>query len=176
MGYGLFYFFYCSLPSPGHLCLSIDLKTGKRKQEHWNTKISLARAGWQLPGWDTGLPVAGDGHAKGGHLMSCVALAGSFKRNKEHKLGRAGLTGRPWHPSPATGSSWGQTCGFSPVRRNTQHGHLAAHSSSRIKLGTLPSTGAPGIPHPPGVCRCGSSSFDKMYFCSEGFFAALVLE
>lgn len=165
-----FVFLYCSLASP-HYYLSISLKTGgKRKQVCWNTKTSFTGAGWQCPGWDTGLPVAGGGHAEGGHLMSCVALPGNLKRDKEHNLGRAGLTGRPRRSSPATGSPWGQICGFSPVRRNTQHGHPAMHSS------TLPSTGVPGIPHPPEGCRCGSSTFVKMYFCSEGFFVALVLE
>lgn len=158
-----FLVFYCSPPSPGHLCLSIGLKTGgKRKQAHWNTKTSLARAGWQLPGWDTRLPVAGDGCAEGGHLVSCVALPGSLKRNKEQKLGRAGHTRRPQHPHPATGSPQGPTCGFSPVRRNTH----------RIKLSTLPSTGVPGIPHPAGGCRCGSSTFDNV-FLLRGFFCSL---
>lgn len=73
-----------------------------------------------------------------GHLMTCVPLPGSLKRNNECKLGRAGLTGRPQPPSLVAGSPWGSTCGFSPVRRNTQHGHPAMHSRVGSNLAPCP--------------------------------------
>lgn len=83
-------FFYSSPPSPGHVCLSLGLKTGgKRKQAHSNTK-DFSRHGWLASHkeWDAELraPVAGDGCAESGHLASCVALAGSLKRNTNTRL------------------------------------------------------------------------------------------
>lgn len=79
--------------------------------------------------------------------------------------------GRPRHPSPFTGSPRGLTCGFSPAERNTQRGHPLMCPGSRVKPGTLPSIGTPGVLHPVGGCRCGSSSFDKGYFYFKGGFA-----
>lgn len=116
LGYGSFYF--CSSPpSPGHVCLSLGLKTGgKRKQAHSNTKTSLAAAGRRLAGEGRGAAGAG------GRGWPCRERAPggvrgtSWKPQKkyEHKTGRVAHAGRPRHPSPSTGSPRGPTCGFSP--------------------------------------------------------------
>lgn len=174
----MFLFFCSSPPSPGHVCLSLGLKTGgKRKQAHSNTKTSLATACRHLTGVGRGAAGAGGRGWPCREQAPRVVRGTSWKPQKkyEHKTGRAGHAGRPRHPSPSTGSPQGPTCGFSPARRNAQGGHPLMCLGSRIKPSTLPGTGTPGVLHPAGGCGCRSSSFDKRYFYSESVFLQPVL-
>lgn len=169
--------FFCSSPTPlGHVCLSLGLKTGgKRKQAHSNTKTPLATAGRHLAGVGRGAAGASSREWLCQERAPHVVRGAGWKPQKkyEHKTGRAGRAGGPRHPLLSTGSPRGPTCGFSPVRRNTEGGCLLVCLGSRITPSALPSTGTPRVPQPAGGRGCGSSSSDKTYFYSEGYFCSL---